>query len=245
MSNLEELTLFLSVIRIESTYIDGIHLYDEVLINMTRLNKFRFSIISRVKTFEIDRPSNDDILRSFIGKTNEQVGSYVNNNRFKMAGECHVYSLPYQFDSFLSLTNAFPGGKFDKVTLLVMCDIRPFEADLFQIISQDFPFLVILTILNLKPQHNKQHSSALITFPHLVELEFYSTHKDYIEQFLFVKKTFLPRLLSVQIQYEPLAIVTNNFKSDKSRASCAQLKRLIIEEPFVPPENFHSYFPLL
>ncbi|CAF1086880.1 unnamed protein product [Rotaria sordida] len=34
MLNLEELTLYLSIRRIESTYIDGTHLYDEILIHM-------------------------------------------------------------------------------------------------------------------------------------------------------------------------------------------------------------------
>ncbi|CAF3046244.1 unnamed protein product [Rotaria sp. Silwood2] len=46
MLNLEELTLFISVIRTESTYINGKQLYDEVLIHMPRLNKFTFIIHS-------------------------------------------------------------------------------------------------------------------------------------------------------------------------------------------------------
>ncbi|CAF4894152.1 unnamed protein product [Rotaria socialis] len=44
MLNLEELTLFLSIIRNESTYIDGTQLHNDFLINMPRLNKFIFSI---------------------------------------------------------------------------------------------------------------------------------------------------------------------------------------------------------
>ncbi|CAF4857114.1 unnamed protein product, partial [Rotaria sp. Silwood1] len=40
MLNLEELTLFLSIIRNESTYIDGTQLYNDFLINIPRLNKF-------------------------------------------------------------------------------------------------------------------------------------------------------------------------------------------------------------
>ncbi|CAF1320300.1 unnamed protein product [Rotaria sordida] len=47
MSNLEELTLYLSIRRIESTYIDGTHLYDEILIHMPQLNKFNFIMITK------------------------------------------------------------------------------------------------------------------------------------------------------------------------------------------------------
>jgi hypothetical protein len=44
ISNLEELTLFLSVIRNESTYIDGTQLCNDFLIHMSQLRKFNFSI---------------------------------------------------------------------------------------------------------------------------------------------------------------------------------------------------------
>ncbi|CAF3049614.1 unnamed protein product [Rotaria sp. Silwood2] len=39
MLNLEELTLYISVVRTESTYIDGNQLYDEVLNNMSQFKK--------------------------------------------------------------------------------------------------------------------------------------------------------------------------------------------------------------
>ena len=44
MINLEELKLYLSVDRYDSTYIDGIQLYDQFLIYMTQLKKFTFNI---------------------------------------------------------------------------------------------------------------------------------------------------------------------------------------------------------
>ena len=44
MINLEELKLYLLVIRFDSTYIDGIQLYDQFLIYMTQLKKFTFNI---------------------------------------------------------------------------------------------------------------------------------------------------------------------------------------------------------
>ncbi|CAF4220005.1 unnamed protein product, partial [Rotaria sordida] len=82
MSNLEELTLFLIVKRYDSSYIDGIQLYDQILIHMPRLNKFTFSINTLVhnRYVNITLPSNDDIQRSFIERKYQQVGSYADDN---------------------------------------------------------------------------------------------------------------------------------------------------------------------
>ncbi len=44
MINLEELQLYISVERYNSTYIDGIQLYDQFLVYMTQLKKFTFNI---------------------------------------------------------------------------------------------------------------------------------------------------------------------------------------------------------
>jgi hypothetical protein len=70
MINLEKLSLFLSILTINGTYIDGIQLHDRILIYMTQLNKFTFSIHTFVTNgyTQIDLPSNEDIQRSFMGK---------------------------------------------------------------------------------------------------------------------------------------------------------------------------------
>ncbi|CAF4294751.1 unnamed protein product, partial [Rotaria sordida] len=39
-------------------------------------------------------------------------------------------------------------------------------------------------------------------------------------------------------------MVTNNFTNDAARLNCSQLRHITILEPYVRPENFHSYFPL-
>ena len=77
MINLEELTLYLLVRRFDSTYLDSIQLYDQILIYMPRLNKFTFSINTFVtnNNIRIDFPANEDIQRSFIGKECGQVDS--------------------------------------------------------------------------------------------------------------------------------------------------------------------------
>ncbi|CAF3973203.1 unnamed protein product, partial [Rotaria sp. Silwood2] len=247
MTNLEELMLFLIVLRKHSTFIDGILLHAQILIYMQRLNKFSFSIISDVLNMNIRiiLPTNEDIRRSFMEKEYNQVDSYVHTRAMDSVGRCHIYSLPYQFENFLYLNNSFQGGKFDKVRCLEMNDSRPFEYDFFKRISEDFPFLKELRIWNIQPQKEKQHLTTLIVFPHLMLLNLVKAHVDYAEQLLFHKNTYLPCLLDLCINYKSLAMVTNNFTNDAARFTCAKLKRLRIDYAFVRPSNFNQYFPLL
>jgi len=142
--------------------------------------------------------------------------------------------------------SCFQGGRFDNVRLLSMHDVRPFEHKLFQIISQDFPFLEQLIILNDKPQNNEQrHSSTSITFNHLLTLDIFNVHNDYVIQFLSDKVTRLPCLKNLVIEYKTLARMTNYFTNDTTCLNCAQIKSLVTYELFVPRQNFHSYFPSL
>ncbi|CAF4082841.1 unnamed protein product [Rotaria sordida] len=79
MINLEELILYLSIIRSNKNYIDGSQLYDDILIYMPRLNKFTFNIHTNVdkKNVEIAFSSNEDIQRSFSRKEYEPVASHI------------------------------------------------------------------------------------------------------------------------------------------------------------------------
>ncbi|CAF3999621.1 unnamed protein product [Adineta steineri] len=252
MINLEELRLFLAVVRVDSTVIDGIELYDQVLVHMSHLNKFVFSINNGVffENNEIDVPSNEDIQNSFIGREYGEVGSYVHFESSTITGfkqskdvvMSHVYSLPYQFESFLHLNNSFQGGMFVNVRHLTMTDSYPFEREFFKTISDSFPFIENLTISNLEPQKNKQHSSTLISFPHLNLLNLINAHDDYAEQFLVDTNTHLPCLLDLCITYESLEIVTNNFTNDATRLYCSELKGLHMDKPFVRPKHFDEYF---
>jgi len=246
MSNLEELTLYLSIKRIESTYIDGTHLYDEILIHMPQLNKFRFSINTLVfnKDIRINLPSNNDIQHSFFKRGYQQIDSYTHNESTEIGSTCHIYSLPYQFDKFYNMNCHFQGGIFDKVWCVMMTEREhSFEHKLFQIISHSFPFLQTLIICNYEPQKRKQHSSTIITFPHLLTLDLQRANADYGAQFLCDTKIHLPCLLNLKIIYESLVMITNNFTNDLTRLTCAPLQSLIIYGSYVPPENFHTYFP--
>ena len=57
MINLEELQLYLSVGRFDSTYIDGIQLYDQFLIYMTQLKPFTYSCSKSSSKLKI-KPNN-------------------------------------------------------------------------------------------------------------------------------------------------------------------------------------------
>jgi hypothetical protein len=248
MINLNELKLHLSIIRYNSTYIDGIQLHDQILINMTQLIKFTFSIQTTVlnRNIEIDLPSNDNIQFSFAERRGyQQIGSYVQQRITKNEGICHIYSLPYDFEYFVLANNSFEGGMFHNVRYLTMSDIHPIEHKLFKLISKDLPFLKHLCIRNDQPQKHKQDSSILITFPHLTLLHLWSAHIDYAEQFLLKKTTNLPCLLNLYIEYEALVMITNNFTDDITRFNLNKLTSLEIKGEFVHPETFQKYFPLL
>ncbi|CAM2719069.1 unnamed protein product [Rotaria socialis] len=247
MINLEELKLYLSLQRFNSTYIDGIQLYDQFLGCMTQLKRFIFWINTKVfnETANVELQSNKDIQHSFIGRGYEQVASYVHTNSTNTRGQCIIYSLPYDFENFVDLDNSFQGGVFYKVRQLTMSDRISFEHQLFQRISADFPFLQILYISNSHPQNNKSYSSLLITFPYLKFLDLQYAHVNYAELFLLKNNVHLPRLLNLRVEYESLANLTNNFTNDATYFNFHTLKSLDVCQSFVRPENFHHYFPLL
>ena len=247
MENLEELNLSLSVLRLDSTYLDGIQLYDHFLIYMRQLNKFTFNIKTAVVSSNArdDLPSNKDVQNSFIGRGYPQVVSHVHTNLEKTIGECHIYSLPFNFDHFLELNNSFQGGIFHTVRYLEMFDSYPFEYKLIKLIPEHFPFLQILCLCNKHPQQDKKDSATLITFPCLKYLDLKDAHDDYAELFLLEKTTHLPRLSGLAIQYESLTNITKNFTADVKQFNFGTLKSLDLCEAFVRPESFHRYFPSL
>ncbi|CAF1320264.1 unnamed protein product [Rotaria sordida] len=112
MINLEELILFLSIIRTEKNYIDGIQLYDDILIYMPRLNKFIFNIDTNIveNNIEFALSSNEDIQRSFIRKEYGPVYSQVeifSRKKKNQENENNILSILNQ--SILQLRVLFTG----------------------------------------------------------------------------------------------------------------------------------------
>ena len=247
MSNLEELTLFLSVLRFNSTFIDGKELNDDILCSMTQLQKFSFNIHTQLinDAVQIPLPSSNDIRNDFFQLGYNDIDTFGDVNFVNNRANCHIYSLPSQFKRFFFMVTAFQGGKSDQVRVLVMYDRRPFEHRLFQIIARDFPFLQQLFLTNLVGQQAKDHSCELITFSHLLVLSLPGAHTDYVREFLYNENIALPRLTSLSITYEALATVTNNFTNNEARRVCSRITEILICEPFVRPNNFHLYFLLV
>jgi hypothetical protein len=63
MINFEKVILFLSIIRADKNYIDGVQLYDDILVYIPGLNKFTFGIDTTIveNNIEIGLSLNEDI----------------------------------------------------------------------------------------------------------------------------------------------------------------------------------------
>ncbi|CAM4986823.1 unnamed protein product, partial [Rotaria socialis] len=86
---------------------------------------------------------------------------------------------------------------------------------------------------------------SIVEYPYLISLCILVSHIDYVEQFLNETKTHLPHLTKLRVDYDQLAVVTNNFTRDTTRLNCAKVKQLIIEKTLVHSKDFNVYFPLL
>lgn len=132
-------------------------------------------------------------------------------------------------------------------------DIMPFEHEFFLLIARFFPFLKILTVINFESQsrmneHWNIHNNPLysiVEYPNLISLDLRSSYIDYIEQFLNQRRTHLPRLTKLAVNYDGLKTITVGFTRDTRRCNCAQVKELLFERPLVHEKDFYNYFPLL
>jgi len=214
---------------------------------MPKLKRFTFDIKTTVQNqnADIELSSNEQIQRSFVGKFYQQVFSYVNSNSSEFVGECHVYSVPYNFEYFFNVDNSFQGGRFEKVRQLRMTDPIGFTYELFQRVAQDFPFLKYLCIMNMCAMKNKSSGSVLLTFPYLTYLDLRRAHYDYIVLFILQNHAYLPRLSYLSIGEKPLKQITKNFTINSIHFNFSKLRTLIVGRSFVPPENFDVYFPML
>ncbi len=249
MSALEKLTLSLSTEN-RTTFIDGIHLNNEIESRMPYLSTFIFNILTyHVHFSEDNRPSADDIRSTFIqGRPFDCYVDYNCGGRCR----CHIYSLPLSLIYLQGITNNFPGGEFLHVRILSVVDtMRPFEQEFFERITRSFPLLKSFTVFNLREQKRSQQYldneqvSSFVEYSHLTELDLRDTHIDYVEQFLKNTRIYLPYLHVIRVPYEHLTFVTKNFTNNATRLNCAKVKRVITEETMVHSKDFYLYFPSL
>jgi hypothetical protein len=249
MSALEKLTISLCTEN-RTTFIDGIHLNNEIRSRMSNLSTFIFNILTfNVNFSEDNRPSTDDIRRTFIQETS--FDCYVDYNR-RGLGRCHIYSLPLPLTYLQAITNKFPGGQFIHVRIVTLFDtMRPFEYEFFERISRSFPLLKRLTVFNHLEQKgtwqclDHEHASPIVKYSHLTELDLDYAHIDYVEQFLTNTRIYVPHLHVIHVQYEHLTTVTKNFTNNMTLLNCAKVKRVVTEEVMVHSKDFYLYFPSL
>lgn len=246
---LEQLIFYLTINE-RSTFIDGIHIENEILIHLPMLKTFTFNIITNARIInEVNRTSNEEFQQTFLN--NKRYGEVICYVDYYLYGRArsHAYSLPFMKDELLEITNSFPGGLFSNIRRLFLTDpLHPFEHEFFMRISQDFPFLNSLFMINRKPQKYKRlnnhcETSSIIEFPHLTNLSLNFNHIDYLEQFLSDTNTLLPQLAYLDVSYKDLEIVTEDFTRDKTRRNCAKLEHIHFCESIVHSRNFYLYFP--
>ncbi len=196
--------------------------------------------------------SKDDLQQTFTKIGYKQVACIV-DYVFPDQALCHVFSLPFAFDRLENISNNFPSMEFNQVTDLSVYDCIPFEHEFFRRIAQSFPSLRKFHVMNSKPQSSNlaqsqtdnDQSYSVVKYSNLTSLSIVYAHIDYLQQFLLHTKTSLPKLTELEVQYEKLKTVTNNFTRDATRLNCAQVKRIILEETIIYSKEFHLYFPLL
>ncbi|CAF4001209.1 unnamed protein product [Rotaria sp. Silwood1] len=84
---------------------------------------------------------------------------------------------------------------------------------------------------------------SIIEYPNLTKLNIKFVDNYYIEQFLLDTKTHAPYLTEIEVFYDQLRTVTENFTRDATRHNCANIKRLIFEKIIAYPQELSLYFP--
>ncbi|CAF4030148.1 unnamed protein product, partial [Rotaria sp. Silwood1] len=254
MSNLEELTLYI-IVKDRTTFIDGTHIYNEILVHMPQLHIFNFYISTYSKMDRLVRhPSKDDIQRTLNNNIKYQQVDCILNYGYHVA-QCHVFSLPFMFEYLGNIGNIFPSITFNHVRKLSVIDDFPFKHEFFNRIAFSFPLLKDLRVVNYNPQSSisdDEHNSngnqlhIIVKLNYLISLDLVDVHIDYVDQFLNERKTHLPRLTVLTIDYDHLTNVTDNFTRDTTRINCINVKKLhFFQRRVQHSKDFYVYFPLL
>ncbi|CAF2887809.1 unnamed protein product [Rotaria sp. Silwood2] len=253
MSNIESLNLHFTIDN-QTTFIDGEHIYNEIIVHMSQLQTFNFCFCTFIQLdYLVHHLSKDDILQTFSNIMCQQVDCMINYRRYDV--KYHVFSLPFMFDYLPFIDNIFPNIIFNHVIRLIVDDEIPFKHEFFMRIAWSFPLLKELHVFNLMPQssisnklnsNDNQLHSTIIEYPYLTLLNLGFVHHDYIDQFLNDKKAHLPRLTKLIVNYYKLITVTKNFTNDRTRVNCMKVKQLNINSKIsIHSEDFYVYFPSL
>jgi hypothetical protein len=166
---------------------------------------------------------------------------------------CHVFTLPFAFDCLINIGNSFPPVDFSCVTHLFVHDQIEFKHEFFLRIARCFPLLRTLSVSNSEPQsqmrdnlvHNNSEFYPTVEYPNLISLCLQFSCIDYYDQFLNERKTYLPHLTKLTVEYYELSFVTKNFTRKRTRCNCTKITELNLDTIIVHSKDFYDYFPLL
>jgi hypothetical protein len=92
-------------------------------------------------------------------------------------------------------------------------------------------------------ENNQEYS--IIKYLHLTKLDLFNVHDDYVEQFLHIEKTCLPKNIELKVAYKALQRVTHNFTRETTRINCAKISNLYSYDRFEISRQVRMYFPLI
>jgi len=158
------------------------------------------------------------------------------------------------FEDLHDIGNTFPNIIFNHVRRLSLKDNVPFKDEFFNRIACSFPLLQRLSVVSFNPQSsildernpNDNQLYSVVKYPYLRSLYLVNVHIDYVDQFLNERKTHLPCLTVLSIDYDHLTIVTDKFTRDTTRLNYIRVKELNFNNKRVQhSKDFFVYFPLL
>ena len=248
MTNLERLKTCLKV-DICRGYVDSNYFYTHICCSLPKLNWLTFYIRSRrIFPNELDLSVLQALGEAFIVDGNVGIrayGDYFHENRI---AQYHFYSIPSFNEFFCGISNRFPGGKFPFVRRISLIDEQPFEDEFFSRISQSFPRIEKLSIVNSKGQNHRQSNDdqsnhSPIKYDHLRRLILVNIHDHYLEKFLLKSKSHFLHQITLHVRYQSLKRVTNNFTTDQMRFNCDKINRLYFCDQYEHSDHLQEYFP--
>ncbi|CAF3876280.1 unnamed protein product [Rotaria sordida] len=250
MSNLEQLNLYFNCSR-KKTFVDGNDLKTNILNRLPQLKSFEFNIRSSIDSInQIDLSTNEYIQHTFREFKHKKIISCVDYFQDSNSGECYVCSYPFTMTCYERITNNFSGELFKSVSEVSLFDERSFEHEFFLQIAQSFPFMRKLTVINMKPQNDKQcrklknnnNNLLVIEYFHLTYLNLDQAHDDYVEQFLLDTKMSLPINVELHTMYKSLKTVTHNFKRNATQINCSKVNYICTDRISRFPKHMKDYF---
>ncbi|CAF3872857.1 unnamed protein product [Rotaria sp. Silwood1] len=178
MSNIESLNLYLTIDN-QTTFIDGEHIYNEIIVHMSQLQTLNFCFCTFIQfDYLVHHLFKDDILQTFSNIMCQQVDCMINYRRYDV--KYHVFSLTFMFDYLPLIDNIFPNIIFNHVIRLMSFPLLK-ELHVFNLMSQS-------SISNKLNSNDNQLHSTITEYPYLTLLNLGFVHHDYIDQFLNDKK---------------------------------------------------------